>query len=534
MKAAFLAAAAAVLTGGASAGHVQHRHAHDLFKAGKRANDTSVCVPGCTTIYSTITGPAGLYTPPAAPSTSKPAAVVTTTTTTAPALVPTPIAQTCPTPGTYTFPATTVVVTETTTVCAASTTKVPSGTHTLGGVTTVVTTATTVVCPYATVKTEAGVVTSVIQTTTYVCPSAGTYTIAPITTVVATETVVVVPVVTTYCPGTYTAPAVITTITETDYVVYCPFTSPAPVAAPAPTTSAAPPPPPPPASTAAAATSAAPSSASVATIATSGNTLGITFTPYTTSGDCKSASDVLADITAIANAGITRVRVYSTDCDTLPNVGAAAAAVGIKMIVGIFIGEVGCDNGSPDVAEQLAALKAWTQWSLVDLVVVGNEALFNNFCTVSQLHDLIVHVKSELSGTGYTGPYTTTDVVSAWITGDLSPICSVIDVVGANVHAYFNGGTTPEQAGEFVAGQLKIVEDVCGLTGYILESGWPTQGKCLGSACAGKEEQKVALTSIMDTCGDKTVFFSFKDDDWKPPGDCLCEQHFGTAELFGA
>lgn len=59
MKAAFVAAAAAILTGGAAASHVQHRHAHDLFKAGKRANDTSVCVPGCTTVYSTITGPAG-------------------------------------------------------------------------------------------------------------------------------------------------------------------------------------------------------------------------------------------------------------------------------------------------------------------------------------------------------------------------------------------------------------------------------------------------------------------------------------------
>lgn len=59
MKASFVAAAAAVLAGGATASHVQHRQAHELFKAGKRANDTAVCVPGCTTIYSTITGSAG-------------------------------------------------------------------------------------------------------------------------------------------------------------------------------------------------------------------------------------------------------------------------------------------------------------------------------------------------------------------------------------------------------------------------------------------------------------------------------------------
>lgn len=467
---------------------------------------------------------------------------MTPTSSAPPALVPTPIAQTCATPGTYTFPATTIVVTDTITVCGASTTKVPSGTHTLGGVTTVVATSTVIVCPYATIKTEGGVVTSVISTTTYLCASAGTYTIAPITTVVATETVVVVPVVTSYLPGTYTAPAVVTTITETSIVIYCPFTSPAPVAAPAPTAAA---PPPSPALSVAAAPSVAPSvapaaspsaspAASPAAIGAGGKQLGITYTPYTEHGDCKSAADVLIDITNIKGAGITTVRVYSTDCDTLPNVGAACEAVGVKMIAGIFIGEVGCDNGSPDVADQIAALKSWAQWHLVDLVVVGNEALFNKFCSVSELHDLIVKVKSELGSTGYTGPFTTTDVVSAWTSQDVSSICSVIDVVGTNAHAYFNAGTSPEQAGQFVAGQLKIVEDVCGKAGYVLESGWPKEGKCFGAACPGVEEQKTALGSILETCGEKTIFFSYHDDHWKQPGDCQCENSWGSSLFFGA
>lgn len=43
---------AAALLGGANA-HA-HRRAHDLFN--KRANDTEICVPGCTTHYTTITG----------------------------------------------------------------------------------------------------------------------------------------------------------------------------------------------------------------------------------------------------------------------------------------------------------------------------------------------------------------------------------------------------------------------------------------------------------------------------------------------
>lgn len=445
---------------------------------------------------------------------------------TGPITVPTPIPQTCPTPGTYTFPATTVVVTETTTVCAASTTKVPRGTHTLGGVTTIVETATTIVCPYATTKTENNVVTSVIETTTYVCPSAGTYTIAPVTTAVTVdETVVVVPVLSTYNPGTYTAPAVITTITETNTVIYCPFTSPAPAptypaetyAPKKPTT-----------------TSSTPKYTQGPGIGGGGDQWAITYTPYTEGGDCKDINAVKKDITMIKKAGFSTIRVYSTDCDTLPNVGAACRDAGVKMILGIFIGEVGCDNGSPHVSEQVAAIKKWAQWDLVELLVIGNEALFNGFCSVRQLADLIISVKHTLGGAGYHGPYTTTDVVSAWIGMDVQPICALIDVVGTNAHAYFNDNTLPTQAGEFVAGQLKIVEKVCGKEGYVLESGWPSAGKCIGKACAGYDQQATAIKSIKSVVGKKTVFFSFGDDHWKQPGDCNCEQHWGCGRLFGA
>lgn len=137
-------------------------------------------------------------------------------------------------PGTYTFPATTITLTESTTVCAAASTHVPAGTHTYGGVTTIVETSTTVVCPYATAITKDGVVTSTILTTSYVCPSAGTYTIAPETTSVSVSTVLVYPTASSYAPGTYIKPEIVTTITKTDFVVFCPFTAAAPPA-PAPT-----------------------------------------------------------------------------------------------------------------------------------------------------------------------------------------------------------------------------------------------------------------------------------------------------------
>jgi len=412
-------------------------------------------------------------------------------------------------------------VTETTTVCAASTTKVPKGTHTLGGVTTVVEKETTVVCPYATTKTKDGVVTSVIETTTYVCPTPGTYTIAPITTTVTEVEVVVVPVVTTVCPGTYTRPAV-TTVVTTSTVVFCPWETGLPTPPAKPTSQPPPPSPPSPPQT----------SPPKGGLGGSGGKWAMTYTPYDDAGKCKSKEAVLADVRRISGKGFKTLRVYSTDCDTLPNVGAAARECGLDLIIGIFIGQPGCSNASPDVASQIGAIKAWGQWDLVKLVVVANEALFNGFCSVGQLRDLIVHTKQELGGKGYSGPYTTTDVVSAWLEKDTSSICDVIDVVACNAHAYFNAGTRPSEAGSFVAGQLALVEKKCGKSGYIMETGWPTRGKCYGVACAGETEQAAAIKSIKETVGDKAVFFSATNDPWKNPGDCGCENNWGCINVF--
>jgi exo-beta-1,3-glucanase (GH17 family) len=525
MKGVAVAAAAAVFASGVAA-HDNHRRAHraGLFDKRTRPDTAEICVPQCTTIYSTITGEPALYTPPPP---SKP--LVTLWPTDGPVL-PTPVPHVCPTPGTYSFPATTVIVEETTTVCAASTTKVPRGTHTLGGVTTIVDKATTVTCPYAAEKTNNGVVTNVVELTTYVCPSAGTYTIGPVTKTVTEEVkTVIVPVVTTICPGTYSAPAVVTVV-ETATVVFCPFETPAPrpehPAPPAPKPEQPAPPTQPSQPT-------TPQRPGPPGLGGSGGKWAMTYTPYAV-GRCKTASEVDAEVAEIARAGFKTMRIYSTDCETLPNVGSAAKKHGLRLISGIFIDSKGCKNSNPSVPAQLEALKGWNHWNLVDLVVVGNEALFSSHCTPSELVSLIRQTRTELASCGYTGPFTTTDTTNGWQGPGVEALCSEIDVVGLNAHAYFNAATRPSQAGPFVKGQLSIVEKICGKPGYILETGWPNAGKCIGEACGGPSEQAEAIKSIKDTIGDKCVFFSLHDDKWKQETDCQCEQHWGMGQLFGS
>ncbi|KAI0102902.1 glycoside hydrolase family 17 protein [Nemania sp. FL0031] len=543
-------AAVAALAAGASAGSVHHKHGHAHAKKGYEAEETC----GCTTVYSTYYGEPTLIFP------SVPAPAPTTTTvSTTEVVVPTPIAQTCPTTGVYTFPATTVTLTDSTTVAVPYTTSVPAGTHTLGGVTTVVTTATTIVCPYATVSTSEGVTTSVIESTTYVCPSAGTYTIAPTTTTVTEGTTVTIPSVTSYPAGTYTQPEVVTTIYETSTVVYCPFDIPTPSTSEAvPTTYVAETTPvvtyPVETTTVPAVTypvtTVVPESSSTSTKSTPtpsnspGKTPGqgvpgkpwaVTYTPYETSsnGGCKTQAQVNSDIAAIAAAGVTTIRVYSTDCSTLEFVGGACEAHGIKMILGIFVDEPGCDASNPSVTEQISAIKAWGKWDLVELISVGNEAVLHGYCTPSELAGLISTTKSQLS---YTGPYSTAETVNIWQQSEFSAlICPVVDFVGANAHAFFNTETTADQAGDFVKGQLDIISNICsGKEGRIMETGWPSAGQALGLAVPGVSQQAAAIKSIVKAVGDKAVLFSLTSDAWKDGNtQCQCEQHWGCASVLG-
>ncbi|TVY15721.1 putative beta-glucosidase btgE [Lachnellula arida] len=502
--------------------------------------------------------------------------------------VPTPLATTCPTPGVYTIPATTVTLTESTTVCGAASATVTPGTNTVGGVTTIVSTATTIVCPYATASTNSGVVTNTILTTTYVCPSAGTYTIAPITTSVSSGSICVFPTPASYAPGTYTQPQVVTTITATNVVVFCPFTS----SASAPSTSSVAPPPvttssvaapvttssvsvapsagtssvllappvsftaqaqssaaatssvllaPPVSFTAqaqssAAASSSAPKSSSSGSssglsVGTSGDRWAMTYTPYSPSGGgCLSEAQVAIDVASIKAAGFTAIRLYSTDCSSLDFIGKAAELAGLKLIVGVFISTTGISAAE----EQVNDIVSWAQWDLVELIVIGNEAVFNKYCTAQELADFISSSKSKFSGAGYTGQCTTTEPLNVWQeNGFADLLCPLVDVTGANIHPFFNTAITSDQAGSFVASQLQIVDNLCaGKSGINLECGWPSSGQCNGQACPGEDHQTTALTAITKAAGGKTAFFSFTNDLWKTPGDLDCEQFWGSINVF--
>jgi len=268
----------------------------------------------------------------------------------------------------------------------------------------------------------------------------------------------------------------------------------------------------------------------------SGDHYGITYTPFEeTTGECKSAIRVESDIQEIKNDGFQVVRVYSTDCDTLPSVGAACKKHGLQMLIGLFVKETGCSPDTPEIKEQIDAIAEWAQWDLVKLFIVGNESIMNGFCSPDQLATLIKTVKSKCSG--YTGPYTIAETLDQWLDPSVTAaICDEVDFTGANIHPFFNEANLAKLAGKFVKGQLAILDNICkGKKAVNLECGWPNNGsRCKGQACPGTTQQADALQSIREECGDRTVFFSFGNDAWKEPGEYGIEQFWGSKDYFAS
>lgn len=254
----------------------------------------------------------------------------------------------------------------------------------------------------------------------------------------------------------------------------------------------------------------------------------MTYTPYTAGGGCKDAGTIAADMAKLASKGFTSVRVYSTDCSTLQFVGAAARANNIKLILGVFISSTGIAGAQSQVND----IAQWAQWDIVSLIVVGNEAIFNGYCNAGELAGFITSSKAIFAGAGYTGSVTTTEDLATWQANG-STLCGVVDVVAANLYAFFNPNTRAEDAGTFIQAEIAELAAICGNKDtYVMESGWPSAGSCNGVACPGVAEQATAIKAIQGAVGSKIVFFSFEDELWKTSGQFGVEQHWGCANVF--
>ena len=204
--------------------------------------------------------------------------------------------------------------------------------------------------------------------------------------------------------------------------------------------------------------------------------------------------------------------------------GDAAKKNGLKIIAGVYIRQ----GGTGTAQDEVKALTQWAQWDQVNFVVIGNEAIKDSYTTAGELASFIKQVKDTLQKAGYKGGVTTADILGTWQNG--KELCDAVDIVGANLHPYYDPNATPETAGDVVMNQLGQLGGVCGgKETYNLETGWPNGGNSNGKAITGEQAQKIAIKAIAHAAGEKSVFFSFQDDPWKGGG---VEAHWGSINAF--
>ncbi|RCK67166.1 Cell surface mannoprotein MP65 [Candida viswanathii] len=261
-----------------------------------------------------------------------------------------------------------------------------------------------------------------------------------------------------------------------------------------------------PASTASSSTSDSSSTDSVDT--GSAGAKGVTYSPYSDDGGCKSGSQIASEVASLS--GYSIIRLYGVDCDQVAQVLKAKTS-SQKIFAGIF----DVANIESGVETLASAVKSYGSWDDIYTVSIGNELVNAGSATPSQIGGYISQGKSALKSAGYTGSVVSVDTFIAVINNP--ELCQYSDYMAVNAHAFFDGHIAAADAGSWVLQQIQRVWTACGGEKNVLitETGWPHKGDTNGVAIPSKSNQQSAISSIKSSCGDSSIIFTAYDDLWK-------------------
>lgn len=253
----------------------------------------------------------------------------------------------------------------------------------------------------------------------------------------------------------------------------------------------------------------------------SGPAKGITYSPYSDDGGCKSASQIKSEVSKLS--GYEVIRLYGVDCNQV-EATLSGLSSGQKIFAGIF----DVDNIESGVETLAKAVKNHGGWDVVHTVSIGNELVNAGSATPDQIGKYIESGRSALKAQGYNGPVVSVDTFIAVINNP--DLCKHSDYMAVNAHAFFDGYVSAKEAGDWALLQLQRVSNACGDSKkvFITETGWPTKGDSNNVAVPSKENQKAALDSISAKCGSDATFFNAYNDMWKQPGPYNAEQYWGV------
>ncbi|KAG7196007.1 uncharacterized protein KQ657_000013 [Scheffersomyces spartinae] len=252
---------------------------------------------------------------------------------------------------------------------------------------------------------------------------------------------------------------------------------------------------------------------------------GISYSPYTNSGSCKSLSDVTHDFQILQH--YSEIRLYSTDCSAIENLLLLMTS-GQSLFLGIY------NIDTHTITTGLQTIKTAVEgsslgWNAVNTISIGNERVNNGWSTPADMQTAVNTAKSWLKSNApnYTGPVVTVDTLVATVNNP--QLCQVSDYIAVNCHPFWDGGVEPSNAGPWLQEQILHLRSVCGSSKRILitETGWPTKGDTFGICVPSQENQNLAISSINSVLANDVYMFTTYNDFWKQPGPSNVEQYWG-------
>lgn len=259
----------------------------------------------------------------------------------------------------------------------------------------------------------------------------------------------------------------------------------------------------------------------------------IVFSPYRDDKSCKDAAEMRQGAYEIMQMAVRGVRVYSTDCNMLKNFHPHLVDTGIMMNQGFWLDS----DGFGPLDDQVNAVIDYSKefgWDQFSMILVANEAVLSGYIDAPALVNKIRDVKQLLRNAGYNGPVSTAEPPVQYKAHPELCQNDAVDFVGINSHSYFAPEVPPEQSGAFVLADIQTISELCGADKrvYVTETGYPSGGNINGLNIPTKENQKIALKSIIDVTNGDITILTLEDEKWKAPGPYGIEQHFGVLDLL--